>query len=52
MAKAPPANISPATLSNLIATIMKLTPEQQARIADIALGMCLQKENAEKGKED
>ena len=36
-------------LSALVEQIVRLTPEQQRRLSDVALGMYLQKEAAEGG---
>ena len=44
---APPVN-SAKDLAELVSQVVKLTPEQQRRLTDVALGMIMQKEIADK----
>ena len=45
-----PRDCSAEALTGLVRQIVQLTPEQQRRLTDVALGMYLQKEAADTNK--
>lgn len=47
----PASDNSGQVLSALVEQIVRMTPEQQRRLSDVALGMILQMESADKRKE-